>query len=148
MVASVKTAIKIHNLNDVCFVSGFAFYQVVLELNSGDKASFWIYRFGYSEWYWIKGKALTLVLLSKPRFIFFEKKTVDPDQMASDSEAIRSGPLISTLIEYACLQLEFYRFPWSKLWRSRPSGLWWVRVIVPWLQNMAHHFPTQCPHPF
>ena len=25
----------------------------------------------------------------------------------------------------------------------RPSDLWWARVIVPWFQNMAHHFPRQ-----
>ena len=33
----------------------------------------------------------------------------------------------------------------------RPSDLWRARVIVPWFQNMAHHFPrqwAQWTHPF
>ena len=34
---------------------------------------------------------------------------------------------------------------------GRPSDLWWARVIVPWFQNMAHHFQrqwAQWTHPF
>ena len=36
-----------------------------------------------------------------------------------------------------------YLFIFNTSSLDRPSDLWWAGVIVPWFQNMAHHFPRQ-----